>query len=140
MNPRRSGGIGRRAGLKIRCPKGRVGSIPTFGTNAFGAGCDQAAIRYAHGRPEPGTGAEPTRVTIWALTESATSTLAPGLGGCCALGFLRKQLLELRELGADNLGGGGRRRMLSCLRELLLELRMSSLPGGPLTPNGASAV
>src|ERR1700693_3731315 len=32
MTARRSGGIGRRAGLKIRCPKGRVGSIPTFGT------------------------------------------------------------------------------------------------------------
>src|SRR3954471_19706434 len=31
---RRSGGTGRRAGLKIRCPKGRVGSIPTFGTRA----------------------------------------------------------------------------------------------------------
>ena len=30
--PSRSGGTGRRAGLKIRCPKGRVGSIPTFGT------------------------------------------------------------------------------------------------------------
>jgi hypothetical protein len=28
---RRSGGIGRRAGLKIRCPSGRVGSTPTFG-------------------------------------------------------------------------------------------------------------
>ena len=27
----RSGGIGRRAGLKIRLPSGRVGSIPTFG-------------------------------------------------------------------------------------------------------------
>ncbi len=27
----RSGGTGRRAGLKIRCPKGRVGSTPTFG-------------------------------------------------------------------------------------------------------------
>jgi hypothetical protein len=28
---RRSGGIGRRAGLKIRFPPGSVGSIPTFG-------------------------------------------------------------------------------------------------------------
>src|SRR5439155_19024866 len=28
----RSGGTGRRAGLKIRWPSGRVGSIPTFGT------------------------------------------------------------------------------------------------------------
>jgi hypothetical protein len=27
------GGTGRRAGLKIRCPQGRVGSIPTGGTN-----------------------------------------------------------------------------------------------------------
>src|SRR5437868_4839490 len=31
MAARRSGGIGRRAGLKIRCPRGRVGSLPTFG-------------------------------------------------------------------------------------------------------------
>src|SRR5918992_3959747 len=31
MAARRSGGTGRRAGLKIRCPSGRVGSIPTFG-------------------------------------------------------------------------------------------------------------
>src|SRR6266511_3696539 len=30
--PRRSGGTGRRAGLKIRWPSGSVGSIPTFGT------------------------------------------------------------------------------------------------------------
>ena len=29
---RRSGGIGRRAGLKIRWPSGRVGSSPTSGT------------------------------------------------------------------------------------------------------------
>ena len=28
----RSGGIGRRAGLKIQCPQGRVGSSPTSGT------------------------------------------------------------------------------------------------------------
>src|SRR5215471_2458968 len=31
----RSGGTGRRAGLKIRWPSGRVGSIPTFGTRFF---------------------------------------------------------------------------------------------------------
>ena len=30
--PRRSGGIGRRSGLKIRRPENRVGSSPTFGT------------------------------------------------------------------------------------------------------------
>src|SRR4051794_603358 len=30
--PSRSGGTGRRAGLKIRCLNGRVGSSPTFGT------------------------------------------------------------------------------------------------------------
>jgi hypothetical protein len=30
--PCRSGGIGRRAGLKIQWPQGRVGSSPTFGT------------------------------------------------------------------------------------------------------------
>ena len=32
MGAGRSGGIGRRAGLKIRFPPGSVGSIPTFGT------------------------------------------------------------------------------------------------------------
>ena len=30
---RRAGGTGRRAGLKIRWPQGRVGSIPMPGTN-----------------------------------------------------------------------------------------------------------
>ena len=30
--PRRSGGIGRRAGFKIRSPQGGVGSSPTSGT------------------------------------------------------------------------------------------------------------
>ena len=34
--PGRSGGTGRRAGLKIRFPKGSVGSIPTFGTSLAG--------------------------------------------------------------------------------------------------------
>src|SRR6266571_4429027 len=33
---RRSGGIGRRAGLKIRWPSGRVGSSPTFGITIAG--------------------------------------------------------------------------------------------------------
>ena len=32
--PRRSGGTGRRAGLKIRFPSGSVGSTPTFGTQS----------------------------------------------------------------------------------------------------------
>ena len=32
----RSGGIGRRAGLKIPCPSGRVGSTPSSGTNTKG--------------------------------------------------------------------------------------------------------
>ena len=31
-SPSQSGGIGRRAGFKIPCPQGRVGSIPTSGT------------------------------------------------------------------------------------------------------------
>jgi hypothetical protein len=31
----RAGGTGRRAGLKIRWPQGRVGSIPMPGTNPF---------------------------------------------------------------------------------------------------------
>ena len=34
--PGRSGGIGIRDGLKIRCPLGRVGSNPTSGTRAVG--------------------------------------------------------------------------------------------------------
>jgi hypothetical protein len=33
--PRRSGGIGRRSGLKIRRPQKRVGSSPTSGTSEF---------------------------------------------------------------------------------------------------------
>ena len=32
----RSGGIGRRAGFKIRFPQGSVGSTPTFGTSSLG--------------------------------------------------------------------------------------------------------
>ena len=32
-SPSQSGGIGRRAGFKIPCPQGRVGSIPTSGTS-----------------------------------------------------------------------------------------------------------
>ena len=57
----RSGGTGRRAGLKIRCPKGRVGSIPTFGTQALmrpdeprgrSADSGQTSIRGC-GCPEP---------------------------------------------------------------------------------------
>src|SRR4051812_32831410 len=39
----RSGGTGRRAGLKIRFPSGSVGSIPTFGTL-------DAGKRRSHGR------------------------------------------------------------------------------------------
>ncbi|GEM_PF-4753525 len=35
MTTCRSGGTGRRAGLKIQCPQGRVGSNPTFGTAYF---------------------------------------------------------------------------------------------------------
>ena len=35
---RRSGGTGRRAGLKIRCPSGRAGSIPAFGTPTAASG------------------------------------------------------------------------------------------------------
>jgi hypothetical protein len=33
MCRRRSGGTGRRAGLKIQCPSGRAGSTPAFGTH-----------------------------------------------------------------------------------------------------------
>ena len=41
---RRSGGTGRRAGLKIRCPSGRVGSIPTFGTLRAPAPAGQGGV------------------------------------------------------------------------------------------------
>ena len=34
--PRPGGGIGRRSGLKIRCPKGRTGSSPVLGTKIRG--------------------------------------------------------------------------------------------------------
>lgn len=34
--PRQSGGIGRRDGLKNRCPQGREGSIPSSGTTSLG--------------------------------------------------------------------------------------------------------
>ena len=40
----RSGGIGRRDGFKIRCPQGRVGSIPTFGTHSL-----QLRLSILHG-------------------------------------------------------------------------------------------
>ena len=45
----RSGGTGRRAGLKIRFPPGSVGSIPTFGTS-FGA------VSLGGARPRSGRG------------------------------------------------------------------------------------
>ncbi len=38
--PRPSGGIGRRAGFKIRCPQGRVGSSPTSATEAVARGAN----------------------------------------------------------------------------------------------------
>src|SRR4051794_18732711 len=44
----RSGGIGRRAGLKIRCPRGRVGSSPTSGTS--GTTRDRGVSRCRPGR------------------------------------------------------------------------------------------
>ena len=43
IEPRRSGGTGRRTGLKIRRPSGRVGSIPTFGIST--ASKEQQAMR-----------------------------------------------------------------------------------------------
>src|SRR3954471_15263646 len=45
MEPSRSGGTGRRAGLKIRFPPGSVGSIPTFGTSRSTAGVRSFLLR-----------------------------------------------------------------------------------------------
>jgi hypothetical protein len=54
MGGRRSGGIGRRAGLKIRFPPGSVGSIPTFGTrNHAGSAFANALNREAAARWPP---------------------------------------------------------------------------------------
>lgn len=41
-----SGGIGRRAGFKIPCPQGRVGSIPTSGTFKNGLSLAGKAVFY----------------------------------------------------------------------------------------------
>lgn len=41
-----SGGIGRRAGFKIPCPHGRVGSIPTSGTFKNGLSLVEKAVFY----------------------------------------------------------------------------------------------
>ncbi len=55
MEPSRSGGTGRRAGLKIRFPLGSVGSIPTFGTLDAGVRFPPSAPGMTHvgGRAEP---------------------------------------------------------------------------------------
>ena len=56
----RSGGIGRRTGLKIlRSPKDRTGSIPVFGTTYRGV--EQLVARRAH-NPEA-TGSNPVPAT-----------------------------------------------------------------------------
>src|SRR5581483_6605245 len=60
----RSGGTGRRAGLKIRCPHGRVGSIPTFGTRppwAFLRRPSVAAARAVAGERRAAAGARKER-------------------------------------------------------------------------------
>ncbi len=44
---RRSGGIGRRAGLKIQCPQGRGGSSPLSGTGYELTTSDEDSHRYA---------------------------------------------------------------------------------------------
>ena len=74
---RRSGGTGRRAGLKIRFPSGSVGSIPTFGIDELVrlAASGTQATRYAQGSALPGHGADAIRAT------SRESTIEPSLGG-----------------------------------------------------------
>ena len=53
--PRRRGGIGRRAGLKIQWPQGRVGSSPSAGSLYFSPGevnwnCDEPTLARALGK------------------------------------------------------------------------------------------
>src|SRR5207237_10846377 len=49
---RRSGAIGRRAGLKIRWAKARVGSIPTFGIRRGGnSGSPASPLLLGSGKP-----------------------------------------------------------------------------------------
>jgi hypothetical protein len=42
----RSGGTGRRAGLKIRWPQGRVGSTPSSGTNFVSAVAQTSSLEF----------------------------------------------------------------------------------------------
>ena len=48
--PGRSGGTGRRAGLKIRCPSGRAGSTPAFGTGSPSGFAAQELVKALHAR------------------------------------------------------------------------------------------
>src|SRR3954471_18578317 len=56
MQSGRSGGTGRRAGLKIRFPSGSVGSIPTFGTlergDTFDDACAGSGVRTEANRQD----------------------------------------------------------------------------------------
>ena len=58
----RSGGIGRRPGLKIPCSQERAGSIPVSGTKILYRGVEQLEARRAH-NPEV-AGSNPAPATI----------------------------------------------------------------------------
>src|SRR5689334_2142944 len=72
----RSGGTGRRAGLKIRWPSGRVGSIPTFGTRGLPAAAPEDLIRRDPASEQAKTDAAPV---VGIRREVARRTVVPGI-------------------------------------------------------------
>src|SRR2546423_3863426 len=77
MAARRSGGIGRRAGLKIRCPKGRVGSIPTFGIGRGRSRSSPNGVKEVAMRTKA-IGSRPRRVAGLGMRAVAAALLATG--------------------------------------------------------------
>src|SRR5438477_2838739 len=77
MAARRSGGIGRRAGLKIRCPKGRVGSIPTFGIGRGRSRSSPNGVKEIAMRTKS-TGSRPRRVAGLGMLAVAAALLTTG--------------------------------------------------------------
>src|SRR5438477_402084 len=77
MAARRSGGIGRRAGLKIRCPKGRVGSIPTFGIGRGRSRSSPNGVKEIAMRTKS-IGSRPRRVAGLGMLAVAAALLTTG--------------------------------------------------------------